>query len=196
MNVPRTFSDDLARVGVTAADPWDLVNTAKPYADAIPALIDWLDRVDLEIAPRERARFREGLVRALTVKEARGQAGDALVNEFKRGETERGYRWVVANAIEAVADQSVLNDLIELAKDRRYGADRQMLVLALARVPDERSIDVLVELLNDDEVAGHAAKALGRLKPKNVRPAVERLLDHPKTWVRTEAKKTLAKLQG
>ena len=103
---------------------------------------------------------------------------------------------MVANALEAVADESILLDLIQLAKDRQYGVDRQMLVLALARIPDQRATDALVDLLGDDEVAGHAAKALGRLRARNVRPAVERLLDHPKSWVRAEAKKTLAKLPG
>src|SRR5712692_10411347 len=129
MSAPSTFADDLARAGITAADPWDLVNAARPYAAAIPTLIDWLDRVDLEVAPRERARFREGLVRALTVRAARGPAGRVLVDEFRRTEAERGYRWVVANALEAVADESILLDLIQLAKDRQYGVDRQMLVL-------------------------------------------------------------------
>jgi hypothetical protein len=36
--------------------------------------------------------------------------------------------------------------------------------------------------------------ALGRLRPLGVRPAVERLLDHPRALVRREAKKALARL--
>jgi HEAT repeat protein len=185
---------DLARVGIAIATPWDLVNKREPHGAAIPVLLDWLDRVDSEVAPRERATFREALVRSLTVKEARGIAGPALLHEFRRDDVESSYRWVVANALAVVADESIRDDLIELATDARYGKDRQMLVLALARTPDPKVVRTLLCLLKDDDVAGHAAKALGRVRPTNVRHAVERLLAHPTPWVRTEARKTLAKL--
>jgi len=35
---------------------------------------------------------------------------------------------------------------------------------------------------------------LGKLKAEKARPYIERFLDHPKAWVRREAKKALAKL--
>lgn len=196
MSAPAAFVDDLARLGVQAADPWELVNRKDPYPAAIPALIDWLARVDIEVAPHNRARFREALVRGLTVRDARGIAGPALVREFRRTDVESTYRWIVANALEVVADDSILTDLIELARDRHYGADRQMLVLAMARMKDPRVTGVLVELLADDDVAGHAAKALARLKVPLARPALQRLLADPRPWVRAEARRALKRLAG
>ncbi len=194
MSAPSAFRDDLARVGVRATDPWDLVNRKGPYRAAIPVLLDWLSRTDIEVAPRDRARFREGLVRSLAVAEARGVAGRALVEEFRRTDVEPAYRWVVANSLEVAAADTLLPELVELAADRRYGTDRQMIVLALGRMKDPRVTDVLVELLGDDDVAGHAAKALGRRQAPTARPALERLLVHPRPWVRTEAKRALARL--
>jgi len=196
VSAPAAFGNDLARLGVRAADPWELVNRKDPYPAAIPALVDWLARVDVEVEPRERAKFREGLVRSLAVREARGIAGPTLVCEFRRTDVESTYRWAVANALEVVADDSLFIDVVELARDRRYGADRQMLVLAMARMKDPRVVDVLVELLADDEVAGHAAKALARLKMPLARPALERLLVHPRPWVRAEARKALKRMAG
>lgn len=54
---------------------------------------------------------------------------------------------------------------------------------------------MLVELLDDDEVVCHAVVALGKLDAQAAKPAIERLLDHPKPWVRKEAEHALAKIQ-
>jgi HEAT repeat protein len=70
-----------------------------------------------------------------------------------------------------------------------------MVVLALANMRDSRAVDVLLGLLDDDEVAGHAVMALGKLKAGKARPAIEEFLKHPKPWVRKEAKKALDKLR-
>lgn len=71
-----------------------------------------------------------------------------------------------------------------------------MIVLALARMRNPGAADVLIELLDDDDVAGHSIMALGRLGSARARPAVERFLEHPNSWVRSEARKTLAKLSA
>jgi HEAT repeat protein len=191
MTALQQFVADLATVGVVVEDPWDLVNTERSYPQAIPVLLDWLDRLEREVPEDERDKFREALLRALTVKEAPGFAAPALIREFRRarpGVT----RWTVGNGLEVVADDRVFNDLVEIARDRGFGRDRQMVVLALARTSDPRATGVLAALLDDDDVAGQAVMALGRLRATEMRPAIERLLASPKPWVRSEAKKALA----
>jgi len=69
-----------------------------------------------------------------------------------------------------------------------------MLALSLGNMKNQRAEDVLIDLLDDDEVAGHAIIALGKLKSKKAYPAIKRFLIHPKSWVRNEAKKALAKI--
>ncbi len=46
--------------------------------------------------------------------------------------------------------------------------------LALAQTMNPKAIEVLLELLDDDEVAGHAVMALGKFGVPETRPAVER----------------------
>jgi HEAT repeat protein len=67
-------------------------------------------------------------------------------------------------------------------------------VLALGNLTHPRVVDVLVELLGDEEVAGHAVIALGKLRAPSARAALEPFLDHHKAWVRQEARKALAAL--
>jgi HEAT repeat protein len=194
VSAPAGFINELEEVGLAVESPWDLVNSRRSYRAAIPVLLEWLERADIEMPPAERPKFREALVRSLAVKEARGVAAPALLREFGRSDASFDYRWAVGSALEVVADDVVFDDVVELARDRSYGRDRQMVVLALARMKDPRSVEVLTELLEDDTVTGHAVMALGRLKAAQARSAIERCLEHPQPWVRKEAKKALAKL--
>lgn len=195
MIVPRAFVDELREVGCETGGPWDLVNQRTSYRPAVPVLLAWLDRVDEDVPAHDRQKFREGLVRALGVKEARGGvAAAALVREFRRPKLDWSTRWAVANSLSVVADDSVFDDLVLLAKDRAYGRAREMLMPALARSDKTRAADVLVDLLDDDDLVGHAIGALGKVGARDARSAIERFLDHPKPWVRKEAKKVIAKL--
>lgn len=49
---------------------------------------------------------------------------------------------------------SVLEPLLELIGEERYGSAREMLVLALANMRDPRVEQVLIELLNEEQLAG------------------------------------------
>lgn len=107
-----------------------------------------------------------------------------------------GLRWAIGNALEVLADKSLLDELIEIARDRRYGLARQMVVLGLARPRDERVIPILISLLDDEDVQGHAALALGKLRARDAHVALTSLAEHaPKAWVRKEARSALAKIE-
>jgi len=194
MTVPAAFIGEMAELGLSIESPWDLVNTKRSYRAAIPVLIGWLERADDDVPAHERSRFREALVRSLAVKQARGVAAPALLREFRRSDASSDYRWAVGNTLEVVADDTVFDEVADLARDRGYGRDRQMVVLALARMTNPGAVDVLSEVLDDETVAGHAVMALGRLKASRARSVIEGCLDHPQPWVRKEAKKALAKI--
>jgi hypothetical protein len=152
----------MAAAGLSVESPWDLVNARQPYAGAIPVLLEWLDRAEIAVPAGDRSLFREGLVRSLAVKEARGVAASALLREVRGAEASPGYRWAVGNSLEIAADDSVFDELADLALERRYGRDRQMVVLALARMKNPRAVEVLTELLDDESVVGHAVMARSR----------------------------------
>jgi hypothetical protein len=180
---------DLTAVGFEVEHITHLYIRKLSYKAAIPILIKWLPIVTNE-------HVKEFIVRALSVPWAKPVACIPLISEFRRlpTKTRLSVRWAIGNALEAVADDSVFEELSELARDKQYGRDREMVVLALGKMKNPKSVDVLVELLDDDDVAGHAVAALRKLCIEATRPHLERFVDHPKTWVRNEAKKALAKL--
>jgi HEAT repeat protein len=72
-----------------------------------------------------------------------------------------------------------------------------MLAVALGNMSKASAVvDVLLELLKDDEVAGHAIIALGNLKAGAAREAIQVFLKDPKPWVRKEAEKALKAIGG
>jgi HEAT repeat protein len=193
---PPELAHDLRAAGVPFSDVWELVNARTQYKAAIPVLIDWLRNIEQRVPGPDQPRVREGLVRALSVSAARPAAAQALIEEFRNApdRSETGLGWVAGNALSVVADDSVFEEIAALAQNPRYGKARQMIVWGLGRSKDPRAVPLLVGLLGDGDVAGHAVMALAKLRPPGVRPAVMRLLDHPQALVRREAAKALARL--
>ncbi|MBO0803286.1 MAG: hypothetical protein J2P25_09475 [Nocardiopsaceae bacterium] len=195
-DTPTELLADLRDAGCEVASIWDLVNAKYQYKNAIPVLIDWLENLDSRVPDVGRAKLREGLTRALTVRAARPAAIPVLLREFKAppSQTDPGARWAVGNALSVVADDSVFDELAALVRERSYGTAPQMVVLSLGRSKNPAAGSLLVSLLDDDDVLLQALSALGRLKPAGARPAVEKLLDHPRAPVRKAAKQALARL--
>jgi HEAT repeat protein len=196
MSTPARLLEDLGEVGVRVADLWELVNGDVQYRAAIPVLVEWLEDLDEQVPAADREAVREGLVRALAIPAARPTAAPALIEQFRRvsDPTGLGPRWVIGNALEVVADDSVFDEVASIVRDPGFGKARQMVVLGLARSKDRRAVPLLIELLDDEDVAAHAAMALGKLKAAEARSALERHLASPQPLVRREAKKALAKL--
>jgi len=182
--------EELRRLGLDVRTVGELYNHALPYRSALPALLDWLPRVENPIV-------KEDIVRALSVPWARGtDAAMLLVSEFERADDPHGtgLRWAIGNAIEATADDRIASEMLRLATDARYGRAREMVVFGLGKLKDPRIPAVLLQLLDDEQVVGHALGAVARLKATVARARVESLLNHPKPWVRKEAKKALVRL--
>lgn len=188
---------ELANVGEPVQSLSDLVNTRRAYPAAVPVLLRWLDTLDARDLTKP-SREVDMAVRALTVPAARGKAARKLIELFKvvGDPSGTGTRWSIGNALGIVAEEAVSDDLIALAKEQSYGPARQMVVLGLGRFATERVELALIGLLEDDEVAGYAAMALGRIRSQRAVPTISRLLDHPKPWVRKEANKALVKIQS
>jgi HEAT repeat protein len=158
------------------------------YQRAVPILLRWLPRID-------DLNVREEIVRTLSVKWAKPAAAPVLIKEFQKVDDPVGlYKWAIGNALSVVADDSVFDDIVKLVKDKQHGRAREMVAVALGNMKDPRAVDVLIELLEDDEVAGHALIALGKQKDDRARQYIEPFLEHPKAWVRKEAKRALAKI--
>lgn len=185
---------ELRAVGIKVDGVYDVVNSRHSYKEAIPVLVKLLPSI-------QEPRIKEGVVRALAVKEAVGEeVARAMIREFEAigrsaPPVEQGLKWAIANTLSVVARDPVFEEVSALVRDEKHGKAREMLAEALARMRDPRAVDVLVELLDEDEVSGHAVVALGKLKARAAKPAIERFLHHPQPWVRKEAERALAKIQ-
>ena len=97
----RECVQDIRRLGYDIDSVWDLVDSAPhpvlarrfvgPYHKAYAVLI-------LQLHRPHHPRVREGIIRALTVRDGGVALERALLVEFN-GETDRSLRWVLANAL-------------------------------------------------------------------------------------------------
>lgn len=143
----------LREAGVAVQSVWDLVNTSASYATVIPVLLDHLQR---DYPPP----VREGIARALAVPEAR--SAWRILTRLYRQERDERVQDGLAVALAGAADDSVLNDIIELSRDRDRGPSRLLLLDALARSADPAAWDVLTELKDDPELKKEVAVILRR----------------------------------
>jgi len=193
MSTPDQLRSELEAAGVSNGDVWWLVNTLERYPAAVPVLLEWLAALDERVPAEGREQLREGIVRALTVSETRPEAAPLLIDQFRRV-ADPNLRWVIGSALEVVADDSVFDQTAEVATQTEYGASRQMIVLGFGRSNKPEAVPLLIELLEDDDVAAHAAIALGRLNATEAQTALERQLENPRPLVRREARKALARI--
>lgn len=135
----------LQSAGIDVQSVWDLVNTATPYPEALPILLEHLDRPYPD-------RVREGIARALAVRDAKfGWA--QLVHHYQAEPDGSDAKDGLAAAIAAVADGEVVDDVIGLAQDRQHGASRLLLLKALRRSHDPRARAALEQFLRDPQLA-------------------------------------------
>lgn len=183
---------DLASVGYVVGSVSELKTSGVRYRDAVPVLVNWLPRV-------ESSTEKEKIVRALSVPWARAEALGPLIEEFRAppvpGDPKReSLRWAVGNGIEVLWDDARFDELVELARDQRFGKAREMVVLGLGRSKRPEVGTVLIELLEDPVVNGHAVKALRKLRVPQARAGLERMASDNRAWVRKEAERALSKL--
>jgi HEAT repeat protein len=141
-----------------------LRTTSFDHARAAPVLLRWLPALG---DPVEKER----VVRHLTAEPEAEQLGAAgvLIDEFVAAD-DASLKWAIANALATLATADEADRLIELLEDRRHGASRQMLCDALKRTKDPRAPGVLIGLVDDPDVAGHAILALRLYGPRTSVP--------------------------
>jgi HEAT repeat protein len=157
--------EEMRAAGADVNNVWDLINTDKKHPELVPILLAHLDKDYPD-------RVREGIARALsTVREAR-TGWDQLVRAYRKDPSPTDWvlgvsqvKWALHLAIATAADVSVLDELIQLAADRRHGRHRSFFVDALAAIDDPRAQAALEELKDDPDLS----EGYLRLSKKNAR---------------------------
>lgn len=120
---------ELKSVDIDITSVWELVNTSDSYVPAIPILLRHLRLVYSDAV-------KDGIARALTVKEARDfSAGSIILNELISC-SEKDFpraKWAMANALTVVASPADVDGIISLIKTNKNFIGRDELVKYLKR---------------------------------------------------------------
>jgi hypothetical protein len=149
---------ELSALGFDVQSIGDLRRRYDSYPSAIPTLVKWLPEV-------EDTYVKEDIVRTLWVPWAGREAARALLAEFEVADDDSrpGLRWVIGDALATVAGDEEFESVAQLARDRRFGSAREMLIDVLGKMQSPEARSVLRELSNDPEVADYARAALTAL---------------------------------
>ena len=156
----KSLIEDLLKKGFNVKSSWDLVNTKLSYKEAIPVLVKHL------LKPYH-IKNKEGIIRALAVKEAKGVACRAIVDEYnKTPKDDSNYRWTFGNTMAVIMTADYIDDVIAIVKDESNGESRHMFVRALGNTKSPKAKEPLQQLLNDksEVIRKEAQKALKKIK--------------------------------
>lgn len=151
----------------------------------IPVLIKYLYMF-------EKENFRDAIVGVLGVK-GFYEATETLLNLYYSSNMEID-KWSVGDTLYSIQDKRYEDEYIKIADDKDNGDSRQMIVILLGKLRCQKSIPTLINLLQDDDVNGHAIIALGYFKDNELIKYIEPFLQHEKTWIRKEAEKSIKKI--
>lgn len=113
----------LNELGLRVDSVWDLVNNAPhailerkfygSYEIAYPLLVKHLTL-------SHHPRIREGIIRSLTEKSAKGIASKQLLHELEN-ESQQSHRWAIANALRTMLSRSELEEHLNVEEVYRAG---------------------------------------------------------------------------
>jgi hypothetical protein len=139
--------EDLARLGLEVESVRFLKNNNPEFRKAIPVLLDHLRKPYPDI-------IRAGIAQRLAVRATRKIGWRILVEEFRNtGYDHEHVKDSLGAALSGAADNSVIGELIDLAKDRSLGTSRIMLLRGIRRSRLPEASQAIAELADDPELA-------------------------------------------
>lgn len=166
----------------------DLKKIGKKDKILIPVLLKWIDKFD---DPDDKT----WLARCLTVK-GYIEATERLLKLYYELDEKKSDKWAVGNALCVIEDKRYVDEYIKIITNKENGISRQMIVYGMGAYRDEEKVKkVLISLLDDEKVNGHAIYALSKFKDIELIKYIEPFLNHKMTWKRNEAKKAIKKLE-
>jgi|GEM_PF-2544630 len=159
-NMQEPLIRDLHDLGIKISSVWDLVNTKLSYPEAIAALGKHLV-LDCHI------RIKEGIVRALAVKEAKGKFTAELINLYSQlanNKTNESLRWAIGNTLFYTIEKKDAALLFPIVLNKENGSSRDMFIAALGKFKTDEVKTVLKQLVTDGEFGPLAQKLLTKFK--------------------------------
>ena len=145
--------NELQAAGFDVKSVWDLVNTSVPYPNALPILLEHLQRP-------YPAPIREGIARALAVPPAK--FGWVVFVKLFQEEPEKRVKDALAVAIANTADDGTIDEVIALARNQRLGESRRLLLSALEKSKVQSAKMALSDFEADPELRPEVRNILRR----------------------------------
>lgn len=165
----------------------DLMYIDQKHRDLIPVLLKNLEETSDEGS-------KQFLVRCLGVK-GFYEVSPALIREFYLAD-DTSYKWAIGNSLGIIADKAILPDMLRIVQEKEHGIARQMIVASLWKYDCEQTRQVLISLLEDEEVVGHAVSAIARLHDKSLIPYIAPFQTCKTAWIRNTAKRAVKRFEA
>lgn len=173
--------------GVEISSIDELMKIGAKDRDLVPILLNHLSQISDE-------SDKEFIVRCLGVK-GFAEVSKPLLYEFNNSDNLL-YKWAIGNTLDIISDKGILPELLEIVQNKKHGRSRQMIIYGLGKYKKETQIKpILVSLLQDKDVAGHAIHALSQLGDPEVIKDIKPFENYDVTWIRNEAKRAVKKLE-
>ena len=82
-----------------------------------------------------------------------------------------------------------MSEYIDIINDESYGEARQMLILLLGKSKNKDIIPILIRLLDDSTVYGHALDALSNFEGEEIQQIMHKYIDCDVRWIRQIAER-------
>lgn len=185
---------ELRNAGFKVSDLFDLINFRQIDFGYINLLLELLDSEKVT-----DPIIKDGIIRAVTVRKAKGIAEEKLLEYYQSLKTHKEKEligWSVGNWFEYLYSDSYFDQIKKISTDKNNGMSRQMFVLALGKTKKYKSESekLLLELTFDNQVDLHATIALGKLKSTNSIERLTELTTDKNKTIKKEAIKALKKI--
>lgn len=169
--------------------PYDLFKSKDLWLSCVPTIKEWIFKV------KSNDVF-ETLIRLLAIPPLKKTStAKEIIGQFYRPGISDVTKWAIGNTMEVIANDEVLDDIIAIIDDKSNGKAREMFAVSLGNMKDPKVVPYLVNLLDDEDMTGHAIMGLSKLKAVSTIDDIRKAENHPRTWVRKEAQKTVRKFE-
>ena len=179
--------------GLSITTIWDLVKTKKAYPSGT------IDILIKHIGIDYHKTIKEGIIRSLIVKEAKGKAIPSLIKEYeKTDKKDDDFRWIIGYAIGALMTKENVDWVIATVLNRSNGGSRSGMLVPLVKVKSEKAEAVLLQLLDEKDpdpgVVIQAIEGLGKLKSQLAKEKLNTFINHPNKDFKKATQKALLKI--
>jgi hypothetical protein len=166
--------------------------SVEQYPQALPVFLRWFPRVT---SLRSKCSIASTLA---SVRHRQAEIAKVILAEYRKlpPELDDHDKELIASTVQRVADDSVFDDLVERIQTRTDPHRGQCaLALGKMRMCRKRAIGLLLQLLDDRELAVYAIHALGDLRSVEALPHICAFAEGPDAELRNAARQVLPSLE-